>query len=86
MRKLTYTKQTSLVLHTEYYINSGLKQEDIMEAIKKIDGIWMVEKYPINSNVEVHIKSNNYEYIESVFSDICITLEFMLMDFKENKK
>jgi hypothetical protein len=80
MKRLTYTKKTSLVLHTEDYTNAGLQQVDIMKAIEKIDGVWMVEKYPINSNVEVHIKSNNDNYIQSVFFDIQLTLNSMLTE------
>ena len=80
MKRLTYTKKTSLVLHTEDYSNAGLQQSDIMKAIEKIDGVWMVTKYPINSNVEVHIKSNNENYIQSVFFDIQLTLDSMLLE------
>lgn len=79
MKRLTYTKKTSLALHTEDYSNAGLQQSDIMKAIEKIDGVWMVTKYPINSNVEVHIKSNNENYIQSVFFDIQLTLDSMLL-------
>ena len=78
MKNLTYTKQTSLVLHTEAYSNAGLKQNEIIEAIKKIDGVWMVNKYNINSNVEVHIKGHSKDYIEDIFDEIHTTLECML--------
>lgn len=78
MRNLNYRRQTSIVLSNEDYTNAGLKQEDMMEAIKKIDGVWMVEKYCINSNIVVHIKSNNPEYVKDVVFDIKMTLESML--------
>jgi hypothetical protein len=80
MKRLTYTKKTSLVLHTEDYSNAGLQQSDIMKAIEKIDGVWMVTEYPINSNVEVHIKSNYENYIKRVFYDIQLTLNSMLLE------
>lgn len=78
MRKLNYRRQTSIILSNEDYTNAGLKQEDMMEAIKKIDGVWMVERYCINSNIIVHIKSNNPEYAKDVVFDIRMTFEAML--------
>lgn len=78
MKQLSYTKKTSLILHTEDYSNAGLKQADIMKAIEKIDGVWMVETFPINSNVLVHIKGHSDSYIKDVFTDIHYTLESML--------
>lgn len=78
MKRLTYTKITYLVLHTEYYTNAGLQQSDIMKAIEKIDGVYGVEKFPINSNIKVCIKSNHEHYIQSVFFDIELALDNML--------
>lgn len=78
MRNLNYVRRTSIVLSNEDYTNAGLKQEDMMEAIKKIDGVWMVEKCRINSNIEVHLKSNNAKYAEDVVFDIKMVLECML--------
>ena len=78
MKQLTYTKRTSLVLHTEDYSNAGLKQDDIMKAIEKINGVWMVERFPINSNVLVHVEGHSDKYIKEVFAEIHYTLESIL--------
>ena len=78
MKQLTYTKKTSLILYTEDYSNAGLKQYDIMKAIEKIDGVWMVERFPINSIVLVHINGHSDNYIKEVFTNIHYTLESML--------
>ncbi len=78
MKKLSYSRKTSIVLHNEDYTNAGLKQEDMMDAIKQIDGVWMVTKYCINSNIEVHIKGHSKEYIIDVLDDIKFVLDEML--------
>ena len=80
MVKLTYRRATSIILSNEDYTNKGLKQDDMIKAIGKIDGVWMVEKYPINGNIEVHISSNNEQYIRDVFHDIRFVLNTMLID------
>jgi hypothetical protein len=87
MARLTVTKVTSLILHTEDYNNAGLKQSDIMERIKKeIGGVCMVEEFPINSNIQVHFDTNNESVINMVFYKINILLEFMLMEHKKLNK
>jgi hypothetical protein len=80
MVKLTYTRATSIILSNEDYTNQGLKQDDMIKAIEKINGVWMVEKYPINGNIQVHIRSNNEQYIRDVFHDIRFVLDNMLID------
>ena len=86
MKRLTYTKQTSLVLHIEDFLNAGLQQEDMMEEIKKIKGIWLVQKYPINSNIKVHIQSNNDNFIQNILYHIEFELNTMLNIYNLFKK
>ena len=69
-----------MILHNEDYTNSGLKQEDMMKAIERIHGVYMVKKFPINSNIEVCIQGNSMGFIEDVMYDIKMTLEGMLLN------
>ena len=78
MRNLTCSRKTSLVLHNEDYTNAGLKQDDMIDAIRKINGVWMVEKYPINYNIQVHINGHSKEYINNIMFEIESVLEYML--------
>ena len=78
MRNLGYRINTSLVLSNEYYTNKGLDREEMMKEIERIDGVWMVEKYPINSNIEVHIRYNSRDGAEWIVREIEGTLENML--------
>lgn len=84
-RELTCTKKTSLVLHTEDYINAGLKQEEMMKAIEDIDGIWNIEKYPINSNIKIHIQGHSNSYIDNILSQIKMVFELMIMKKYKNE-
>lgn len=82
MRKLTHSRKTSLVLHVEDYTNAGLKQEDMMKRLKKISGVWMVSKYPINSNIEIHISGHSQEYREDVLFDVKCRLDRMVEELE----
>tara|TARA_R110000787_G_scaffold26398_1_gene73891 strand:- start:1260 stop:1502 length:243 start_codon:yes stop_codon:yes gene_type:complete len=78
MRTLDYNIKTSITLANEYYTNKGLKQEEMMKAIDKINGVWMVTKHCINSNIEVHLRTNDPRTIDVIASDIKWRLEAML--------
>jgi len=80
MKRLTYTRKTSLILHNEDYTNAGLKQDDMIKAIERVKGVYMVKKFPINSNIEVFIKDNSMDFIDEVMFDIKMTLEGMLLN------
>jgi hypothetical protein len=81
MRRLTCSRKTSIVIHNEDYLNSGLKQDDMIKAIENIDGVWMVEKYPINNNIQVHIHRHNKEYINRIMYEIQCKFENMLNEY-----
>jgi len=73
MRELTCSKRTSIVLHNEDYLNAGLTQDEMIEAIEKRtdrNRIWMVEKYPINNNIQVHILGHNNDLIMDIVKEI----------------
>jgi len=55
--KLTYTRKMSAVLHTEDFINAGLTQQEMIDCIVKSfsEEIVRIEKYPVNSNIEIHL-------------------------------
>ena len=78
MRKLNYNIKTSITLSNEDYTNAGLKREDMMRAIERIDGVWMVRPYCINSNIEVHLRTNNPKVIDDIAYEIKWTLEALL--------
>jgi hypothetical protein len=85
MPRLTFTKETSLILHTEEYNNKGLKQTDIMERIKKeISGVWLVEECCINKNIRVHLEGNSESFANMVFFKINSLLNFMLLEQELN--
>ena len=82
MRKITHSKKTSLVLHIEDYTNAGLKQEDVIKNLDKIDGVWRVTKYPINSNVQIHISGHSPDYIDDILLDVEVVLESMVFELE----
>lgn len=86
MRNLTCNKKTSLIIHNEDYLNAGLKQDDMIKAIETIDGVWMVERYPINYNIQVHIQGHSKEYINSIMYEIQRKFERMFDEQIINKK
>lgn len=75
MRQLLYSRNTSLILHNEDYTNAGLEQDEMIEAIKNIYGVYSVKKFPLNSNIEVFISGHSQEFIASVMIDIRRELE-----------
>lgn len=79
MRTITVTKQISLVIGVEDYINVGLRQSDIMHRLKSIDGVWMVTKDCINRNVVVHIRNGDNSYVNGIVFDIQCALDDMLV-------
>lgn len=78
MRTLNYNIKTSITLANEDYTNAGLKREDMMKAIERIDGVWMVKPYCINSNIEVCLSTNNPRVIDDIAYEIKWTLEALL--------
>ena len=84
MRNLDYRIKTSIALSCESYTNAGLKQEDMMKAIEKVSGVWMVTKYPINSNIEVYISFSNRDDIKDLVKKIRWIFEMMLDRQKVN--
>lgn len=78
MRTITVTKQISLVIGVEDYINVGLRQSDIMHRLESIDGVWMVAKDCINRNVVVHIRNGDDSYVNGIVFDIQCALDDML--------
>lgn len=84
MKNLDYRIKTSIVLSCEDYTNAGLRQEDMMKAVEKINGVWMVAKYPINRNIEVDISFSNRDDIKELVKEIRWTFEMMLDHQKFN--
>ena len=78
MRKLNYNIKTSITLSNGDYTKAGLKREDMMRAIERINGVWMVTPYCINSNIEVHLRTNNPKFIDDIAYEIKWTLEALL--------
>lgn len=86
MRKLDYSKETSIVLKTEDYTNAGLTQKDMMKVVEKFDSVLRVGSYGINDQVQVHIKYNDPLLIENLVSNIRMVFEVMLCELQGNSE
>jgi len=89
MRKLTYNRKTSIVLHTEDYLNAGLTQDEMVIAIYKNiskEKVWMVGKYPINRNIQIHIQGHSSDLIDSIIYEIENIFENLLKKKQLNEK
>lgn len=89
MRKLTYSRKTSIVLHTEDYLNAGLTQDEMVTAIYKNvsrEKVWMISKYPINYNIQIHIQGHSNDFIEDIIYEIENIFEKLLNEKQLNEK